>query len=108
MVNSFQSVWPDQIEDRARKALQADSRFRGRDRSIRMENREGVLVLTGRVPSFYLKQVLQSVLARVDGVIQIENRVDVIAVDGLSSTASRLKSGSRLHSSVAECRCEAV
>jgi hypothetical protein len=39
----------------------------------------------GRVPSFYLKQVLQTILMRVEGVGVVDNQVDVVSCDGLSS-----------------------
>ncbi len=46
------------------------------------------LVVTGRVPSFYLKQSLQASLSDLPGVERIENRVDVVSCDGLSSEPS--------------------
>ena len=45
----------------------------------------GVLTLRGRVPTFYLKQMAQSVLANIEGVDRIDNRVDVVSPRGLSS-----------------------
>jgi osmotically-inducible protein OsmY len=45
----------------------------------------GVLTLRGRVPSFYLKQMAQSLLANIEGVDRIDNRVDVVSPRGLSS-----------------------
>ncbi len=45
----------------------------------------GILTLRGSVPSFYLKQVLQSILKDVPGVRRIDNRVDVVSSAGLSS-----------------------
>lgn len=46
---------------------------------------QGVLTLEGRLPSFYLKQVLQTLLRDLDGVKRINNRVDVVSSTGLSS-----------------------
>jgi hypothetical protein len=43
------------------------------------------LTLHGNVPSFYLKQVLQSILKDVPGIERIDNRVDVVSAAGLSS-----------------------
>lgn len=40
---------------------------------------DGVLTLRGRVPSFYLKQTAQTLAAKVDGVRQVVNLVDVYA-----------------------------
>ncbi len=46
---------------------------------------EGVLTLTGCVPSFYLKQVLQELLRKTPQVERIINHVDVISTTGVSS-----------------------
>jgi len=46
---------------------------------------QGILTLEGRLPSFYLKQVLQALLRDLDGVTRIANRVDVVSPTGLSS-----------------------
>ena len=46
---------------------------------------QGVLTLEGRLKSFYLKQMLQTLLRDLDGVTRIDNRVDVVSSTGLSS-----------------------
>lgn len=38
---------------------------------------ESRMILMGTVPSFYLKQVAQTVASKIDGVGQIENRLEV-------------------------------
>jgi osmotically-inducible protein OsmY len=43
---------------------------------------EGVLSLRGRVSSFYLKQVAQTVVRELDGVDEINNRLEVAAPPG--------------------------
>jgi hypothetical protein len=43
----------------------------------------------GRVPSFYLRKLLESILKRVDGVHIVDNQVDVVCCNGLSSVRSR-------------------
>jgi hypothetical protein len=43
------------------------------------------LTLRGTVPSFYLKQTLQELLRGIEHVGKIENEVDVVCCDGLSS-----------------------
>jgi hypothetical protein len=73
------------VERRAHEALASHGHFRGRADGFRFENDGGVLTVRGRVPSFYLKQVLQTILKRVDGVRMVDNQVDVICCDGLSS-----------------------
>lgn len=50
---------------------------------------EGVLRLQGRVPTYYLKQLLQNRLADIEGVNWIDNDVDVISSVGLSSARPR-------------------
>lgn len=45
----------------------------------------GVLTLRGRVPSYYLKQTAQTLAARVDGVRQVVNLVDVYATPRVAS-----------------------
>jgi len=46
-------------------------------RRLRCEFHDGSLVLNGRVPTYYLKQVAQTIVRQLPGVQQIENRVDV-------------------------------
>jgi osmotically-inducible protein OsmY len=46
-------------------------------RTIQCACDEGAVTLRGRVPSFYLKQTVQSVVEKVDGVHQVINLVDV-------------------------------
>ena len=38
---------------------------------------EGVLTLRGCVPSYYLKQIAQTVVMQLDGVEQVDNRIEV-------------------------------
>jgi osmotically-inducible protein OsmY len=46
-------------------------------RSVVVEYHEGVVVLRGRVPTFYLKQVAQAVASKVRGVDVLVNRLCV-------------------------------
>ncbi len=39
----------------------------------------GILTLRGRLPSYYLKQLAQAAVAEVPGVIEVHNRVEVVA-----------------------------
>lgn len=59
------------------RELEQSPLFRGRCQLIRVEERDGDLVLEGRLPSFYLKQMLQTILQKLDGVEHIDNRVRV-------------------------------
>ncbi len=74
------------VQRNATQTLVAHPYFRGRTDSIRVEYHRETLIITGRMPSFHLKQLLQEVLRHVDGVNKIDNQVDVICCDGLSST----------------------
>lgn len=69
----------------ARHCLNEHTHFRGRMKTISIDGDGDRLVVTGQLPSFYLKQLLQSALMQVDGVGDVENHVDVINCDGLSS-----------------------
>ncbi|MEM1303350.1 MAG: BON domain-containing protein [Planctomycetota bacterium] len=69
----------------ARERLQDHPHFRGHEKDVTVDDDCGRLVLTGRLPSFYLKQMLQSILRDLPGVANIDNRVDVVRWDGLSS-----------------------
>jgi hypothetical protein len=75
------------VEARARSVLEKDSRFRGRELHLDIHFEHGTLVLRGRLPTFYLKQLLQTLLKGVDDVRQIDNQVDILSSDGLSSFA---------------------
>lgn len=37
-------------------------------------------VLSGVVPSYYLKQIAQTVAAKIEGVMQVENRLEVHSI----------------------------
>ncbi|MCA9070282.1 MAG: BON domain-containing protein, partial [Planctomycetaceae bacterium] len=41
------------------------------------ETKDHVMVLTGTVPSYYLKQVAQTVARNMEGVTHVENRLEV-------------------------------
>ena len=79
------------IEQVVRQELGRHLHFRGRVDGFQFEHHEGVLTIRGRVPTFYLKQLLQTVLKRVDGVERINNHVDVVCSDGLSSVRKNLE-----------------
>jgi hypothetical protein len=50
--------------------------------------RDGQLTLHGRVPNFYLKQVLQERLHGINRVKQITKSVDVVSSTGISAVRS--------------------
>jgi hypothetical protein len=61
--------------------------FYYRDVSIHFS--KGVLTVTGRLPSFYLKHVLHSYLMRLDGVERLNDQVDIVSSWGLSSVRDK-------------------
>jgi osmotically-inducible protein OsmY len=44
---------------------------------VRLEHRDGRVVVRGRVASYYQKQMTQEALLRVEGVEQLENQLEV-------------------------------
>jgi hypothetical protein len=42
-------------------------------------------LLTGRLPTFYLKQLVQEAVRHVPGVQHVRNLIDVVSADGISS-----------------------
>jgi len=69
----------------ARQHLERHPHFRSRVSDVRIEHRGRTLYLTGRLPTFYLKQLVQEAVRHVPGVHQIRNMIDVVSVDGISS-----------------------
>jgi osmotically-inducible protein OsmY len=56
-------------------------------RRVACEWHDGVLVLRGCLPSYYLKQVAQEAVASLDGVEAVDNLIDIVR------TASRSMPG---------------
>ncbi|MFV2070844.1 MAG: BON domain-containing protein [Pirellulales bacterium] len=75
----------DAVEAIAARILAQHPLFCGRTAIIDVEYRQGTLTISGRVPSFYLKQVVQELFRQLDGVERVDNRVDVVCPCGLSS-----------------------
>lgn len=75
----------ESLEARARRSIEQECSYAYYFRYIRFSSRDGVLTVRGCLPTFYLKQVLVAHLQRVDGVRRVEDRVDVISSNGLSS-----------------------
>ncbi len=71
-----------QIELRAAEALECHPCFRGRGRWIQCRCLNRCLQLSGKLPSFYLKQLVQEVLRDLDGVDCIDNRIVVASPVG--------------------------
>ncbi len=69
------------IEVLAHQRIADDVTYALHFREVTYHSRDGVLILRGRVPTFYLKQVLQTLLCSLNGIDQIENEVDVADSD---------------------------
>lgn len=49
-------------------------------RSLRFELRDGTVVLSGSVRSYYQKQLAQESLRGIDGIRGVENQIEVVSV----------------------------
>ncbi|TWT79594.1 BON domain protein [Planctomycetes bacterium CA13] len=70
-------VRSERVEREALRIIAAHPHFRGLASAVEVECRDGRLVLTGRVPTFFYKQLLQEALRTLDGVHTINNQVMV-------------------------------
>lgn len=76
---------PCWVESLARGRIRHHPHFRGHEADVRVQLHAGRLVLSGKLPSFYLKQVLQSIVRGLPGVQRVDNQVDVVRWNGLGS-----------------------
>jgi osmotically-inducible protein OsmY len=80
----------------------AESRLRNSPyaalRTVSCEFHEGVLVLRGRLPTYYLKQIAQASVVDLDGVAGVANQIEVVrpgpAVTALSPETVNPTAGS--------------
>jgi hypothetical protein len=79
------TIWLGDPVEAARDALARHDHFRGRVNSFEIDECEGVLTVRGQVPTFYLKQLLQHTFEEMAGIWRVDNWVDVVSPDGLSS-----------------------
>lgn len=77
------------IEEAARRLIAQPNPYAFYFRTIQIQYRDGTLILRGELPTFYLKQMLQTCLRDIEGVERIDNEVDVISATGLSSICSK-------------------
>lgn len=61
-----------------RQQLEAHSHFRGRASSFDVQVHGAYVTIGGRVPSFYLKQLLQEAVKATPGIAGIRNHVEVM------------------------------
>jgi hypothetical protein len=76
---------PAPVEAQARQRLLEDCPYAYYFQRLSFQFAGGVLTVRGRVPTFYLKQLVQSRLRSLDGVKEIDNQVNVVSATGLSS-----------------------
>ncbi|MCI0331704.1 MAG: BON domain-containing protein [Planctomycetes bacterium] len=72
----------------ARHYLENHPHFRGRINGVCIAHQGRNLVLTGRLPTFYLKQLVQEAVRHVPGVQHIYNQIDVVSAEGVSSVCN--------------------
>jgi BON domain len=77
--------WTSCVEQAAYEIIASHHCFHGRARSFEFDQNGDVLTIRGHVPSFYLKQVLQVLLKNLEGVERIDNQVEVVNPQGVSS-----------------------
>lgn len=75
--NRHDPVHSEDLVDVAKRRLANSALFRGRSKSIHIDGENGTIVLHGQLPSFYLKQLLQTELGQIKGVQRVDNRVRV-------------------------------
>ena len=63
---------------RIRDRLESHAHFRGRAHLFRLDVLGDSIVVSGKVPTFYLKQLLQEAIRAMPDVPRVENRVDVM------------------------------
>ena len=61
-----------------RERLERHPHFRGRFGLLQIESIGDSIVVSGRVPTYYLKQLLQEVVRLTPGVERIDNQVEVL------------------------------
>jgi osmotically-inducible protein OsmY len=74
--NPFAALFQE-ITEIAQAALRRSAYFELR--AVTCDFRGGVLTLRGRLPSYHLKQIAQTAVAEVPGVVEVDNRVEVTA-----------------------------
>jgi hypothetical protein len=74
--NPFAALFQE-IAERAQAKLRDSSYFELRD--VCCDFSSGVLTLRGRVPSYHLKQLAQVNVAKLPGVVEVDNCVEVVA-----------------------------
>ena len=61
-----------------RERLEGHPHFRGRCGLLQIQSNGDSVVISGRVPTYYLKQLLQEAVRLIPGVQRIDNQVEVL------------------------------
>jgi hypothetical protein len=69
----------------ARQQLERHPHFRGRLGGVSIKHEGRNIYLSGRLPTFYLKQLVQEAVRHLPGVDFVYNEIDVVSADGVSS-----------------------
>lgn len=69
----------------AKQYLESHPHFRGRTNGVLIDQDGRDLCLSGRLPTFYLKQLVQEAVRHVPGVQNVVNHIDVVSASGVSS-----------------------
>ena len=75
------------LELRARDTLEQHPHFRRRAGLFQYECCGDVLIVRGTVPTFYLKQLIQTALKGFEDVVRIHNQVTVTSWESISTAA---------------------
>ena len=67
----------DSALSRIREKLESHPHFRGRTHLLQIEAAGGSIVVSGRLPTYYLKQLLQEVIRALPDAAHIDNCVNV-------------------------------
>jgi hypothetical protein len=68
----------NEIVSSIRERLEQHPHFRGRTSLLQIEEIGGAIVVSGRLPSYYLKQLLQEAIKGSPDVTKVDNHVDVV------------------------------
>ena len=72
------------LDDKVLAALEQNPHLAGR--SLRFEAEQGRVTLRGTVHSYYQKQMAQEALREIDGIAQIYNELEVVALQTEATT----------------------
>jgi hypothetical protein len=75
-----------ELAQRARDIVSGHPQFRGRANGFTFARRGDTLIVRGTVPTYYLKQLLQTALKDLEGIQRIDNQVVVAAPHGTNGS----------------------